>query len=306
MAHQYLDTVRTFRALSRGHRFHARISPAKSGTPLEETRLPAPLAKSAAPAPMPEKVCELYLYDAIGADFFGDGITAKVVNAAVKEAEGAGCSSMSIFINSPGGDVFEATAIHNVLARFAGPKHVYVDALAASAASYIAMVGDTITTAPNAMWMVHNPWGMAIGDSAAMREAADLLDKVGTTLVGTYAKRTGLSADRITSIMAEETWMTADEAMALGFTDEVRAASDPEPDYSDPNEDQEPGEKEVPPPSAAATAILSKFKNVPKNLRPDARALIASMEARASPRQDPRTGAAAKSSTTIQTSKGRK
>jgi len=101
--------------------------------------------KSGAPAP----VAEILIYDAIGRGFFDDGVTAEQVDKAVKQASAAGATSLVIRVNSPGGDVHEGMAIYNSLKRFAGEKLVYVDGLAASAASFVAMVGDKITSAKN-------------------------------------------------------------------------------------------------------------------------------------------------------------
>ena len=249
------------------------------------------VAKQPLPPPEP-MVAELFLYDAIGADFFGDGITAKAVLAAVQEVERAGATNLEIRINSPGGDVFEATAIYNALDRFKGKKSVFIDGLAASAASYVAMVGDTITTAPNAMWMVHDPWGLCVGNAADMREAADLLDKVAGTLVGTYVRRTGMADAEIRAIMQAETWMNADEALAKGFTDAIGSSGDGDDPDSEDQQDQQDERAAL---SARSTALLARYAKTPAALRPDARALIASMEARACPRQSaPAAGAVAK------------
>lgn len=314
MANTFKETLRTFRAVNKAHGFRARIVAPEEPQPTanvpivygtQTTAVPnaggfangnvaaggyqyviLTATPPAAASPSKEPVrAVLELYDAIGSDFFGDGITAKTISAAMKQAEAAKATVLDIYINSPGGDVFEATAIFNILDRFAGKKNVYVDGLAASAASYIAMVGNTITTAPNAMWMVHDPWGFAVGNSADMREAADLLDKVGGTLVGTYVSknRKNVSDNEMRSIMANETWMTAEEALAKGFTDAIGSAADDTDNDQQDEPDQDPDDAKLAA-SARATAILSKFKKVPEQLRPDTRARIASMEARTSPR----------------------
>lgn len=224
-------------------------------------------------------VAELRLYDAIGADFFGSGITDEDVAQALEGAKGA--HQLLVYVNSPGGDVFQAVAIHTLLSRFAAPKHVVVDGLAASAASFIAMVGDTITMAPSAMMMIHNPWGQVVGDAADMRAAADLLDKVGGTLVAGYTARTGLKAERVQKLMAAETWMTAEEAIGLGFADKVGTGADDDNDANSEPDDDEDDRKAAA--AARSAAILNQYSKTPQRLRPDARALIASMERRASP-----------------------
>ncbi|HGP0083435.1 TPA: head maturation protease, ClpP-related, partial [Pseudomonas aeruginosa] len=122
---------------------------------------------------------------------------------------------------SPGGDVFEGTAIYNLLRNHPASVDVYIDGLAASMASVIAMAGDTIYMPENAMMMVHKPWGIQGGDADDMRRYAELLDKVEDTLVMAYANKTGKSADDIKALLKEETWMNGREAVAAGFADQL-------------------------------------------------------------------------------------
>ena len=150
---------------------------------------------------------ELYLYDAIGSSFFEDGTTAKSVAVALADLKGV--SGLDIFINSPGGSVFEGVAIYNQITRFVGPKDVHIDGLAASIASVIAMCGDTIHMAENAMMMIHKPWGMAMGDAVELRKTADTMDQVEGALVATYVGRTGQSEKAISDWLQAETWMNA-------------------------------------------------------------------------------------------------
>lgn len=217
------SAVQTFRALNPKHGFAARMRP--RGQKEEPPKSPP--------------TGELYLYDAIGSDWYG-GISAQMVADAVRSMEKDGMREMNIFINSPGGDVFEGSAIYSVLSRFSGGRHVYVDGLAASAASYIAMVGDDITTAFNAMWMVHNPWGIVIGDKNLMRETADQLEKVGGVMADTYVRRTKQDLADILAMMDAETWMTAQEARDRGFTDSVTEAGDGEGEDEAVGADGEP------------------------------------------------------------------
>jgi len=243
--------IKTFRATNHGMRFQAKLV----------TPQAAPKEKE------PSAPCgELYLYDAIGTDMFG-GIGAKDVVNAIKELEAAGAKALDIHINSPGGDVFEGTAIYSAIARFKGTKTVYIDSLAASAASYIAMAGDKILMSFNAMMMIHNPWGVVIGNAFEMRKTADDLEKIGSTLVDTYVKRTGATAKDVQAMMDDETWMTADDAKALGFADAV----------IDPNEDDEEDEEAS---ASVAASLLGKFKNTPERLRPAVSELVKSMENR--------------------------
>lgn len=260
------SAVQTFRALNPNHRFAARVvAPAK------------PTAAASTKEDDDGEVCgELFMYDAIGADWFG-GITAKDVAAAVKEVEAAGAKKLNIYINSPGGDVFEGAAIYNCIARFKGEKHVYIDGLAASAASFIAMVGDKITTAFNAMWMVHNPWGIVIGNAAAMRETAATLDTIGGTLVETYVKRTKQSKEDIQTWLDAETWMTADVAKERGFTDDI---TDPDQDDDEEEDTDGDGDGAHARFTGAGASLLSKFTKTPAAMKPRSKDLIQSMEQR--------------------------
>lgn len=170
----------------------------------------------------------LYLYDMIGKDWWtGDGVTAQSVADALDTIKGV--KQLDIFVNSPGGDVFEAKAIYAQLQRFPANKTVYVDGLAASAATFVAMAGDEIITAPEGTWMVHEAWGGAVGDSSDLRAYADLLDMMNADLAGIYAKRTGMTVDEARAIMAAETWMNAEKALELKFTDSI-AEEDEEDD----------------------------------------------------------------------------
>lgn len=165
----------------------------------------------------------LHIYDSIGEDWWsGGGVTAKTVQQALAGMKGA--AALDIYINSPGGDIYEAKAIFSQLQRFAGEKVVHVDGIAASAATYIAMAGDRIITARDATWMIHNVWTISMGNAAAMRETADLLDKEDGVYAERYATRTGQSVEDVRAWMAAETWMTAAEAKARGFTDEIAEA----------------------------------------------------------------------------------
>lgn len=166
---------------------------------------------------------ELHLYGQIGGGgFFSDGIS----DVDVKDALADFVGPLAIYVNSPGGDVFQGTAIYNLLARYPGKKTVHVDGVCASIASLIAMAGNDIVTAPNALWMIHAPWSGVVGNADYMRGIADRMDKVAEQMRNTYVSRTKQSIDKIAEIMAGdeatgETWLTADEAMKLGFTDAI-------------------------------------------------------------------------------------
>jgi ATP-dependent Clp endopeptidase proteolytic subunit ClpP len=165
-----------------------------------------------------DDVAEVLIYDRIGESFFDDGVTAKGFVEALK---GVTASQIHLRINSPGGSVFDGFAIYNALRRHPAQVTSYVDGMAASIASIIALAGDEVVMAENALFMIHDPSMLAMGTADDMRKAADLFDKVGGQLVDTYAERTGLDVDDIRDAMAAETWYTADEALDAGFIDQV-------------------------------------------------------------------------------------
>ena len=156
----------------------------------------------------------LSIFDDIGAF----GVSAKSFLNDLASAQG---DSVRVEINSPGGDVFAGLAIYNGLRNSGKKVNVRVLGLAASAASLVAMAGDTIEMPENSFMMVHNPWGFAIGGADDMRDTADMLDKLGASLASTYAKRTGKSAEEITALLDAETWMSAAEAVDAGFATAV-------------------------------------------------------------------------------------
>lgn len=160
------------------------------------------------------KRAEVYIYEAIGEGWFG-GITAKSFSDTMREVGKA--SALDVYINSPGGSVFDGIAIYNQIKRFAGEKIVHIDGIAASIASIIAMAGDEVRIAANGTFMIHDPWGMSVGTANKMRKSAESLDKVRDILLDTYVSRTGKDRDQISQWMSDETWMTADEAVSRGF-----------------------------------------------------------------------------------------
>lgn len=149
-------------------------------------------------------------------------------------------------IHSPGGEVFDGNAIFNALQR-RGNVEVQIEGLAASMATVISLAGMPVKMAANGFYMIHNPWGVAMGDAAELRDQAQLLDKIRSNMVGAYAAKSGQSAEQIQEWMDSETWFTAEEALAAGFVDEITDTL-----------------------SLAASsnkfARLAKFKNAPANL----------------------------------------
>ncbi len=156
---------------------------------------------------------QIDIYGDIGESFWSESITDTDVKALLDQMEG----DVTVRINSPGGSVFDGFAIYNLLKQHDGEIHVKIDALAASAASVIAMAGDSIEMADNSLMMIHEPWSMALGDSSEMRKTAELLDKIRDSIVTTYKSKTDLSDDEIKQMMVDETWFNADEAIESGF-----------------------------------------------------------------------------------------
>lgn len=173
-----------------------------------------------------DKTPVLSIFDDIGAY----GVSAK---SFLNDLRTVTTDEVDVEINSPGGDVFAGLAIYNGL-RASGKKiNVKVLGLAASAASLVAMAGDTIEMPENAFMMIHNPWGFAMGGADEMRNTADVLDKIGAGLVSTYAKRTGKTDQEITALLDAETWMTAQEAVDAGFATSVTPALAVKASYSE-------------------------------------------------------------------------
>lgn len=172
---------------------------------------------------------KLYLYEAIGEDFWtGGGITGKSVVEAIEKLKVAGAKALDVFINSPGGDIWEAKAIYAAIRRFDGERVMHVDGIAASAATFIAMAGDQIITQPWGTWMIHEVRGFAWGRAQEMRDTAAVLDQENGTFAETYAKRTGQTVADVLGWMNAETWMNAAQAKERGFTDEIAEETDDE------------------------------------------------------------------------------
>lgn len=158
---------------------------------------------------------EVAIYDEIGAY----GISAKGFLAELGALpEG---TPIDLRLNSPGGAVFDAVAIFNALSRHAGTVTVWIDGIAASAASYIAMAGDEIVMPENAFLMIHDPSGLVMGTAEDMRSMAGALDKVKGSLVSGYAAKSGRTPEEVSALMAAETWFDANEALSQGFADRV-------------------------------------------------------------------------------------
>lgn len=163
----------------------------------------------------------LYLYDEIG--FWG--VTAADL---VAELNALDARTIDVHVNSPGGEVFDGIAIYNALLTHKATINVFIDGLAASAASFIAQAGDSITMARNAQMMIHDAQGLCIGDPADMLDMHNLLEKCSDNIADIYAQRAGSTIASWRSKMRDETWYSATEAVSAGLADTV-AERDAEP-----------------------------------------------------------------------------
>jgi ATP-dependent Clp protease, protease subunit len=173
------------------------------------TKQPVNLVKNADTA-------NIYIYDIISADW---GVGALSVIDAIAQAGDA--QTLNIHINSPGGDVFEGRAIMAALSRFKGKTVAHIDSLCASAATSIALACNEVVMSDGAFFMIHNASGMAWGDKTALRDTADLLEKIEGAIVTDYTNKTGKDAAEIVAWMEAETWFDAKEALANGFIDRI-------------------------------------------------------------------------------------
>ncbi|WP_226648987.1 ClpP-like prohead protease/major capsid protein fusion protein [Microbulbifer variabilis] len=161
---------------------------------------------------------DIYLYDTIG--YWG--VTAKDFARDLKML--GNISKINLHINCPGGDVFDGTAIYNLLKDHKAEVETWIEGIAASMGSVIALAGDTVHIAENAYYMVHNPSAGVRGDERALEKTKNLLAKVKTTMIGLYASRTGMSDEEVSQVMDDETWYTGAEAVAAGFATDTTAA----------------------------------------------------------------------------------
>ena len=165
-------------------------------------------------------VAEIYIYGNIGDRWNEDGVIASEM---VRDIAALEADEITLRINSYGGSVTDGLAIYNALKRHPAPVNVFVDGVAISCASYIAMAGDTVTMATNAQMMIHAPWSMAAGNAADLREQADILDRYSKSMASAYADKSGKTYEDALSILLDgkDHWFSADEAVAEGFADVV-------------------------------------------------------------------------------------
>ncbi|TYS69730.1 Clp protease ClpP [Sutcliffiella horikoshii] len=172
----------------------------------------------------------LYLDGVIAEEsWFGDEVTPKQFKSELNNDGG----DITIWINSPGGDVFAASQIYNMLMDYKGDVKVKIDGIAASAASVIAMAGGEVHMSPVSMMMIHNPMTIAFGDTAEMKKAIQMLSEVKESIINAYELKTGLSRTKLSHMMDDESWFNSKKAVELGFADEIMFQNESQQDSSD-------------------------------------------------------------------------
>ena len=178
------------------------------------------------------KVVDVYIFDEVGTF----GVNAQSFIEEIKAHKG---QPMNLHLNCVGGDVFEGMAIYNVIKKRKAKTTVYIEGIAASMGSVIALAADKVIMAENSLFMIHNAFGGAMGEAKEMRKTAAVLDKISNEIADIYTKKTNLPFGKIKEMMDEETWLNADEAFELGFVDSISDAI-----------------------NVAAKYDISKFKNI--------------------------------------------
>lgn len=207
-----------------------------------------------------KKVGEVFIYGEITKyawEEYGEK-SAKIFQQELEEL--GDVETINLYVNSPGGSVFEGVAIHNMLKRHKARVIAYVDALAASIASVIIMAADEIRMPSNSMLMIHNPWTIAIGNAAELRKEADDLDRIGESAIISYLEKAGdkLEEEKLREMLDAETWLTADEAYQYGLCDVVEEANDMAASINEKH--------------------LQHFRNVPKQLLQQEKQTISAQE----------------------------
>ena len=194
-----------------------------------------------------ERIGEVYVYGNIVPYRQDDEDTTAMSFKKDLEALGE-IDTLNLYVNSPGGSVFQAQAIYSIIARQKAEKNAYIDGLVASAASFLIMAADTIYMPKNATMMVHNPMALVIGNAKDLRREADALDKIRVGMIEAYLAHAGdkLSEEKLKELLDAETWLTAEESYSYGFVDELIDA------------------KEIA--ACVDTDLFSVYKNTPRSL----------------------------------------
>lgn len=164
------------------------------------------------------RTADLIVYGDIGEDEWFDEVTSKKVITDLNDLD---VDNINVYINSNGGTVTTALAINNVLKRHRAKKTAYIDGIAASSATILTSACDVVKMPKNALFMIHNPWTISIGDKNNFNKTIDTLDKVKDSILESYIAKTGLKKEILSKLMDDETWLNAEEALKYGFIDEI-------------------------------------------------------------------------------------
>ena len=187
--------------------------------------------------------------------WWGDEVTPALFRDELAKVSG----NLTVWLNSPGGDVFAASQIYSMLKSHKGKVTVKIDGIAASAASVVAMAGDETLIAPTALMMIHDPNTCAMGNKADMEKAIILLDEVKESIINAYETKSHLSRNKIAKLMSDETWLNAKKAHEMGFVDGILFADNKK---SVPEKENEPDEEEPEKEDSLTAMAYSKSKNL--------------------------------------------
>lgn len=194
-------------------------------------------------------VGELYIYGDIVSWIWDDYPEDTSATSFKRDLDALGdIKTLKLYINSPGGSVFEGVAIYNILKRHTARVIVTIDGLAASIASVIAMAGDEVRMPRNAMMMIHNPWTHTWGNASELRKAADDLDRIGGSMKESYLAKAvdKITSDKLTELLDAETWLSAQECFDFGLCDVIEEANQTA--------------------ASVSQELFAKYRNVPKDI----------------------------------------
>lgn len=208
----------------------------------------------------------MYLYGAIAdTTWFQDDVTPEMFRSELKNHPG----DVTVFLNSPGGDVFAASQIYTMLRSHKGKVTVKIDGIAASAASIVAMAGDQTLISPTGYLMCHNPMTVAMGNKSELEHAITMLDEIKEGIINAYVRKSHLSRAKIAKLMDEETWMNAEKALQWGFVDgilfDTEKGKKPLPvpkEEPEENQEENPNAEEPDKKKTAAAMLYSVSKSM--------------------------------------------
>ena len=192
--------------------------------------------------------------------WWGDEVTPALFRDELAKVSG----NLTVWLNSPGGDVFAASQIYSMLKNHKGKVTVKIDGIAASAASVVAMAGDETLIAPTALMMIHDPSTSAMGNKADMEKAIELLEEVKESIINAYETKSHLSRNKIAKLMSDETWLNAKKAHEMGFVDGILFADNKKsiPENGDEPDKKEPDEEKTEKEDSLTAMTYSKSKNL--------------------------------------------